>query len=198
MDLEMLIHLHQQHQIYMLNAKQIFEYQTELRRYDRICEQLDQVHRQTLAQSQSHNNSDKPLTSFKIKDILSNEMRKKETDNSNKESESAPGTLQTVHSETAGRTICDIQQNKLLRRNIVRPWSTSPRLSPCPSTETSLNNSDSVSEEEIDVENLDDDRKEIPDKIDFLSPLDALMEMSNKTFKGLQALGMSLKKEILK
>lgn len=181
----MLLRLQQQQQIYLLNAKHLYDYQLELNRYS-ICEQLEHFQRFEMMQRHQRKNAVKPLTSFKIQDILS----KDENTQEQKQTSTREIDTRVKQTDSLRKISCDINEGQKQNGIIVRPWSISPRLSPSPSVETSLNNSGSVSEEEIDVEQIDDDgNKEMPTKPDIISPLDALMEMSNKAFKGLQDRG---------
>ena len=199
MDLEMLLRIQQAQQIYLLNANQFLDYHAELNRCA-ITAQAEHVHRPHPVHEHRHRHTNvhdrynrhikKTLTSFKIKDILQSDA------NINAENEQSNITRETINRlRSPGYTHeknLDNHKHKGQNVNIVRPWSTSPRLSPAPSGETNLNNSDSLSDAEIDVEEIDGDSKQIHGKpSDFLSPLDALVEMSNNAFKGLQALGRS-------
>ena len=185
----MLLRFHQAQQIYLLNANQFLDYHAEFNRCA-INEQQEQVHRPHPVHEHRQRQIRKTLTSFKIKDILRGDA---DTDGENKESNITRDTINRLrNSDCTREKNIDTQRPDRRNVNIVRPWSTSPRLSPAPSVETNLNNSDSLSEEEIDVEEIDNDNKQIHGKSsDCLSPLDALVEMSNKAFKGLQALGRS-------
>ena len=183
----MLLRLHHDQQIYLLSANHFLDYHAELNRCN-IYEQLEHIHRLHAMHDQQQNHNSKQLTSFKIKDILRSDKKARG------ESKESNPTLETINrlrnSDSVRERNCDTRETNRRKGNIVRPWSTSPRLSPCPSVDTNLNNSDSLSEEEIDVEEIDNDNKEVSgNSSSFLSPLDALVEMSNKAFKGLQSLG---------
>ena len=180
----MVLRLHHEQQMYMLDAKCFFESQV-LVNPPVVCNHLEQLRRLEVIRLLNRKTKTKHVRSFKIKDILSDVPE-------NRDRESCAGA------QTTNSTICNNVTNResstcinrLNRGTIVRPWSTSPRISSPPSDETHLNNDDLSSEEEIDVEHFDDTKQQgINNTLSLVSPLDALVEMSNNAFRGLQTEG---------
>ena len=127
-----------------------------------------------LAMVQLHppRNPDKPFTSFGIKDILGSNGRTNMV--ANKTSYSQSRSLNSLNQNRRNIRVATVTR-------IVRPWDASP--TPGRNSETSSD----ADEEEINVEDDDDDDKPISaSALKDVSPLDALMEMANKTFQGLE------------
>ena len=180
----MVLRLHHEQQMYMLDAKCFFESQV-LVNPPVVCNHLEQLRRLEVIRLLNRKTKTKHVRSFKIKDILSDVHE-------NRDREACAGA-QTTNSTTCNVTNRESSScfNRLNRGTIVRPWSTSPRISSPPSDETHSNNDDLSSEEEIDVEHFDETKQQgINNTLSLVSPLDALVEMSNNAFRGLQTEGM--------
>ena len=126
---------------------------------DSLRDQYEPIRKLAMSQIVPPRNPDKPFTSFSIKDILHGE---------NNNNNSARRNLQLHHNHHHA----NLNNNNL---RIVRPWDT--RSSPGRDSELSSDPED----EEINV----DDDEPLP-LLKTVSPLDALMEMANKTFQGLE------------
>ena len=138
---------------------------------DSCRDKYEPIRRLAMVQLHPPRNPDKPFTSFGIKDILGANGRTNIVTNKN--------------SYSQNRSLNSLSQN---RRNIrvatvtriVRPWDASP--TPGRNSE----NSSDADDEEINVEDDDDDKPIPASALKDVSPLDALMEMANKTFQGLE------------
>lgn len=154
-------------------------------------------------------NPNKPFTSFRINDILSPESEavtsQRPQKTSSKQTLSQSKQLYNGHHrhrhstsdlpETTKHRTQHVKhsQHKQLDNNannrvaapptrIVRPWDASP---------SPGKNSDASSEQDEEEINVDDDEEEptrapTATSLKDVSPLDALMEMANKTFQGLE------------
>ena len=112
----MLLRLHHEQQIYMLNAKHIFETHIEMNQFG-ICDHLDHLKRLELIRIHHRNKTQKHITSFKIKDILSDEPRKRETRACKGVQTIMPNICNNVQrSESNAR----MQDNQITKRNIIR------------------------------------------------------------------------------
>ncbi|KAK3095079.1 hypothetical protein FSP39_010040 [Pinctada imbricata] len=124
-------------------------------------DQYEPIRKLAMAQLVPPRNPNKPFTSFGIRDILSGSGNKNTNHNNNNV------TRRNLHLNRA-----NLNNNNL---RIVRPWDS--RSSPGRDSELSSDPED----EEINV----DDDEPLP-LLKTVSPLDALMEMANKTFQGLE------------
>ncbi|KAL4231196.1 hypothetical protein ACF0H5_008778 [Mactra antiquata] len=189
-------------------------------------------------------NPQKPLTSFRINDILADTSDTETSENSGKSSERKSGSrsddeddkLKNIRSNFTGvynnhndddddddfKTQNDNDhhdQDKVQDRlkheerdiPVIRPWNCSPKSSSSSDAEkdiitnpSSISNRsyllklcnksrrcelDSDDNEEIDVEGCEEDSDEVSMTSNDISPLDALMAMSSKTFMGLETFG---------
>lgn len=157
-------------------------------------------------------NPNKPFTSFRINDILSPETENLSTQKTKKYTHKQSNhqrqhTSNGQHKHSAARSSDSLRhlrtqnaKHSYLQKaadskppnrvpppptasRIVRPWDASP--SPGKYSEASSDADD----EEINVDDDDDDDATTPSPLVSLkdvSPLDALMEMANKTFQGLE------------
>ncbi|XP_069139061.1 transcription factor LBX1-like [Argopecten irradians] len=123
---------------------------------DSCKDQYEPIRKLAMVQLQPPRNPNKPFTSFAIKDILGSSNNNNNNNNNN------------IHHR-------NLHLNNAINSRIVRPWDT--RSSPGRDSELSSD----AEEEEINV----DDDDQIP-SLKTVSPLDALMEMANKTFEGLE------------
>ena len=138
---------------------------------DSCRDKYEPIRRLAMVQVQPPRNPDKPFTSFGIKDILGANGR--------------TNMMPSKNSHSHNRNLHSLNHN---RRNIrvanvtriVRPWDASP--TPGRNSE----NSSDADDEEINVEDDDDDGPIAASALKDVSPLDALMEMANKTFQGLE------------
>ncbi|XP_060069539.1 transcription factor LBX1-like [Ylistrum balloti] len=123
---------------------------------DSCKDQYEPIRKLAMVQLQPPRNPNKPFTSFAIKDILGSSNNNNNNTNSNVQHR-------------------NLHFNNAINSRIVRPWDN--RSSPGRDSELSSD----AEEEEINV----DDDDHIP-SLKTVSPLDALMEMANKTFEGLE------------
>ena len=147
----------------------------DLRTAEKSKDKYEPIRRLSMVQLHPPRNPDKPFTSFGIKDIL--------------ESNGRTNMLPHKHSHSHQRSLNSVRQNHRNIRvervehvtRIVRPWDSSP--TPGRNSE----NSSDADDEEINVEDDDDDERPLAaSALKDVSPLDALMEMANKTFQGLE------------
>ena len=129
-----------------------------------LQEQYNAYKRLALAQIQPPRNPSKPLTSFFIKDILPSDDNE-DSKNNNKDSHK-----KVNRSADTGCTSPP---------SIVRPWD-SHRVSP---TGSNASCSAGDSDDDVEVDIVDDEK---PLCLSNSSPLDALLQMTNKTFEGLR------------
>lgn len=159
---------------------------------------------------QQQRNPNKPFTSFRINDILSSESEDLSTQKSHKSSaKQSQHTSNPIsnghhrHSPTKpsnshnkhhrSQHVKTLNHHRHIETNgnnrvpstptrIVRPWDASP--SPGKNSEASSE----ADEEEINVDDDEDVTPSGPSAVSLkdVSPLDALMEMANKTFQGLE------------
>lgn len=173
-----------------------------------VCsDKFESLRKLSMVQVQPPRNPNKPFTSFGINDILSptNGCKSSVQHQSPRSSNKTPSDrhLNNIHSRHSlskhdssrnSRTPVPRHGHPIHRTNpqnnpqvgvaassrIVRPWDASP---------TPGRNSEASSEADEEEINVDDDEEEpsgTPLSLKDVSPLDALMEMANKTFQGLE------------
>ncbi|KAL4231198.1 Transcription factor lbx1 [Mactra antiquata] len=175
-------------------------------------DKYEPIRKLSMVQVQPPRNPNKPFTSFRINDILNeNECQtteqlrgrhhqhlnksstQKHTNgisktrhslpksdnghNSNHRKSSTPRHIHPAHNRRVEQSqrVGIIPQTK-----IVRPWDASP--TPGRHSEASSE----ADEEEINVDDEEDEPRSVSANLKDVSPLDALMEMANKTFQGLE------------
>ena len=136
----------------------VLDMTTTAKSHSAMHDRYESLRRLALVQVQPPRNPNRPLSSFFIADILGGRVGKRAREDD-------------VEREVNGRV------NLGLGLGIVRPWACSPP----PRSEDSPSEAD---DEEIDVEEDDPPPKAIMNK-KGPSPLDALLQMTNKTFEGL-------------
>ncbi|XP_045189832.2 homeobox protein engrailed-2b-like isoform X2 [Mercenaria mercenaria] len=224
------------HTLHFIDARRLLELQQyqvwmEKQQHLSLYDPFEPIRRLAMAEHGSRN-PEKPLTSFRINDILAdasdsdssevtgknhfNEQQKRETvsspeiDNINLKDKSY-GDRRKQRDISLKRESFGAQKYEQHEQNIIRPWNLSPKSSTSSETEKEQNQSsvrnanrnyllklcnksrrcdfDSEEEEEIDVEGCEDEDSDVSINISDkdMSPLDALMAMSSKTFMGLDS-----------
>lgn len=174
---------------------------------DGISDKYEPIRKLSMVQVQPPRNPNKPFTSFRINDILNangcsadqlqsrhQHLNKGSSDkitngiskprhslhkpeNSSHRKSSTPRHIHPHHNR---RTEQHQRGAVLAQSKIVRPWDASP--TPGRHSEASSEGD----EEEINVDDEDDEPRSVSANLKDVSPLDALMEMANKTFQGLE------------
>lgn len=218
------------HTLHFIDARRLLELQQYQVWMDKkqqlsLCDPFEPIRRLAMVEHGSRN-PEKPLTSFRINDILADTSdsetssiteRSSCNDHQKRESLSSPELSVSFRTQK-----CDeksvIKDNNGTKRcnqndiNIIRPWNFSPKSNNSSETETIQRHDvshanrnfllklcnksrrseyESEEDEEIDVEGCDDEDSDVSvnnsDK--DMSPLDALVAMSSKTFSGLENFG---------
>ncbi|KAK6174607.1 hypothetical protein SNE40_017848 [Patella caerulea] len=138
-------------------------------------EAYDSIHKLAMIQLQPPRNPNKPFTSFSIRDILASPSPKEVIRTPSPRERLSPRDRLSGNSP---RQILSRPYNRgrlsvsLSNSRIVRPWD-------------NIAESESSSDEEINVDDDDEDEEAPSPCLKSVSPLDALMAMTNKTFQGL-------------
>lgn len=214
--------------LHFIDARRLLElqqYQAWMEKQQQFYDPFEPIRRLAMVEHGSRN-PEKPLTSFRINDILADTSDSESSsiaergncnDRQRRESLSSPEVNSDFWRGKKPRNdISAIEDNKGTHKcnesdnNIIRPWNCSPKSNCSSVTEREQNDVnvrkvnrnyllklcnksrrseyESDDDEEIDVEGCDDDDSDVSvingDK--DMSPLDALVAMSSKTFLGLE------------
>ena len=170
-------------------------------------DKYESLRKLAMVQVQPPRNPNKPFTSFRINDILSERSKnsQKKTSNQDKVNNSnhlhrreSLSKLENHHlarnnvtNPTRDRCVTGLHNANAASQSrhrgpmvppsrIVRPWDKSP------STGRNSEASSEADDEEINVDDDDDSEPSSTPSMKGVSPLDALMDLANKTFQGLE------------
>lgn len=220
---------HVLHTLHFLDAKRLIEfqqYQMLMEKQQHLFDPFEPIKRLEMAIIPKPRHPEKPLTSFRINDILADSSDSESSEisrNSSKKRIVAPSGINTdtkLNLDNGDNPQCSPQNEdhsiqerlKLHDSDIIRPWNCSPKSSASSDAEKDTTQTDSAiqnrsfllkmcnksrrcdidsdEEEEIDVEACEEDSNmSLTSSDKDVSPLDALMAMSSKTFMGLESFG---------
>lgn len=219
------------HTLHFIDARRLLElqqYQLWMEKQQSLCDPFEPIRRLTMVEHGSRN-PEKPLTSFRINDILADasdsensEVIECKPSNSKQDNDhfrrpernhNLRATARSERRSNSSSDCIDNQPYEQQEQNIIRPWNLSPKSGSSSDTDKDecqrnarianrnyllklCNKSrrceyESDDEEEIDVEGCDDEDSDasLNSSDKDVSPLDALMAMSSKTFLGLESFG---------
>lgn len=221
------------HTLHFIDARRLLElqqYQLWMEKQQlSLCDPFEPIRRLAMVEHGSRN-PEKPLTSFRINDILADASDSESSEVTEGKSSTTPqdndhfrrpernhnqraAAARSERKSNSSNDNNDNQPYEQQEQNIIRPWNLSPKSGTSSDTDKDesqrnarianrnyllklCNKSrrceyESDDEEEIDVEGCDDEDSDtsLNSSDKDVSPLDALMAMSSKTFMGLESFG---------